>query len=50
MQSKNEDNLFAAFPDQDEPHSEVDEEWILKLEEKFEVVQKRKYDYERVQR
>ena len=47
VQSRHEDYLFAAFPDQDEPFSDIDEEWLKEIEEKFEIVQKRTYDYER---
>ena len=47
VQNRHEDYLFAAFPDQDEPFSDIDEEWLKEIEEKFEIVQKRTYDYER---
>ena len=47
VQSKHEEYLFAAFPEQDEPYDVADDQWIKEVEEKFEIVQKRKYDYDR---
>ena len=47
VQSKHEEYLFAAFPDQDEPDNAAENQWIKEVEERFEIVQKRKYDYER---
>ena len=47
VQSKHDDFLLAKFPDQEEPGSAEDEKWIGELEEKFEIAQKMRYDYER---
>ena len=44
-QSKHDDYLFALHPDQEEPSTPADVEYITQLEEKFEIIQKLKYDY-----
>ena len=45
VQSKHDDYLFAIHPDEEEPSSPADVGYITQLEEKFEIIQKLKYDY-----
>ena len=47
VQTSHENFIFAKYPDQEEPEDEEEDKWIKDLEEKFEIIQKARFDYER---
>ena len=38
--------MYAMLPDQEQPDNPAEEEWLKELEEKFEILQKMRHDYE----
>ena len=47
VQSKHDVYLFAKHPGEDEPVDDVEDEWIGELGERFDIIQKAKFEYER---
>lgn len=47
VQTKHENYVFAKHPDEDEPVDEDEDQWLSNIEEKFEIAQKERFDYER---
>ena len=45
FQSKHDVYLFAKHPGEDELVDAVEDEWIAELEERFDIIQKAKFEY-----